>query len=203
MRRVKHGLLVVVLGLVALASNGAQSEQSASAAMMVGPLVSTSGVAENGQPVDQRIEFGSDNNGFWVIVPFTDLPRGTVLSRVVRNNGSDFNWDNDMYGRLNCCPDGGSGTLLFRVLQYSGNEGRLPGGAYDVFVYANGTEVASIGVGIEGRRGDDEGSTPAFFGRQEGEGDVDEDEDDEGDDDEGDDDDDADGESDDDDDDDD
>ena len=125
------------------------------------------------------------------------------LSRLVRLNESDFNWDNQMYGHLNCCPNGGSGSVRFRVLQYSGNEGRLPGGAYHVLVYANGVEMASLGVGIEGRRGDDEGSTPAFFGRQEQEGDIDEDEDDEGDDDEGDDDDDSDGETDDDDDDDD
>src|SRR5687767_3194202 len=147
-RKVIFGFLLGVVGLAALGLGLVAPRETASAAMMVGPLYITSAVDANGRGVDSRIEFYEDNDGFWVVVPYSDLPPGTVLTRVVRFGGTDFNWDSDQFGYLNCCPNGGTGSLSFRVLQYNGSAGELPGGSYQVSIYANGTEVASIGAGI-------------------------------------------------------
>ena len=110
-------------------------------------------VTDSLEPHGPRIEFPRDNDGVWVTFDYTNLSTGSRLTRIVRFNGDDFNWDSDQYGHLECCPSGGSGRFAFRVKRLDGDAGWLPGGAYDVRVYLDGDEVAHGGFGIEGTRG--------------------------------------------------
>ena len=71
----------------------------------------------------------------------------------MRFNGEDYNFDNDTFGHLNCCDAIGSGRFGFPDRQESGDKGDLPGGAYDVRIYLNGTEIANGGFGIKGTGG--------------------------------------------------
>jgi hypothetical protein len=117
-------------------------------------------VSKNGEPTDPRIEFSRDNDGVWATFDYANLPAGSKLTRIVRFNGDDYNWDNGQYGHLDCCQAGGSGSFAFRVLRLDGNGGWLPGGAYDVRLFLNGGEVAHGGFGVNGARGSGKDEIP-------------------------------------------
>jgi len=100
------------------------------------------------------IEFPGDNKGIFVTFTYQDLPAGSGVSRIVRFNGDDYNFDDDdAFGHLSCCWSGGSGRYGFRIVKKSGDKGDLPSGAYDVRIYLNGTEIANGGFGIKGTGG--------------------------------------------------
>lgn len=119
----------------------------------VSALQFASHVTDKSEPIDPRIDFPQDNHGVWVTFDYANLPAGSRLTRIVRFDGDDFNWDGDQYGHLECCPSGGSGRFSFRVERLDGDTGWLPGGAYDVRIYLDGSEVAHGGFGIKGTRG--------------------------------------------------
>ena len=129
--------------------------QTALAAPTVGPLKFGEAMNESYQLTSEGIYFSGDNNGVFVSFEFRDLPQGSKLSRIVRLNGEDYNWDSDVFGNLNCCPAGGSGRYGFLVTKRQGDRGDLPGGAYEVIIYNNGQEVAKSGFGIRGEGGSD------------------------------------------------
>lgn len=125
-----------------------------SSAPAVGPMTFSTDMTTDFQPAGAYgIDFPSDNNGVWVTFSFSDLPAGSGLTRIVRFEGSDYNYDSSTYGRLQCCNSGGSGRYGFRILRIDGGTGQLPGGAYDVRLYLNGQEVQQAGFGIRGDQG--------------------------------------------------
>lgn len=141
------GVTILVLTVGPLAPPKADAQAP------IGPLTFSSAMNDRFEPIDPRIEFPSDNNGVFVTFSYQNLPPGSHLSRVVRFNGEDYNYDSQRYGVLQCCPQGGSGRYGFEVVRLNGRSGRLPGGAYSVRIYLNGVEVQSGGFGI---RGDDD-----------------------------------------------
>jgi hypothetical protein len=151
-------LLGMVVGLTALVlGRGPSAPQSAEAAAQISGLTFSSDMTSDLQPAGQvGVQFSGDNNGVAVTFTFTDLPPGSGLSRIVRLNGEDHNWD-ARHGALNCCQSGGSGRYGFWVVKKdSGDRGDLPGGAYDVRLYLNGVEIQHAGFGITGTGGSDD-----------------------------------------------
>jgi len=143
-----------VLSVVTLVS-GPPGIRTAEAEGTISQLTFSTQITGDNQPAgDVGIEFSEDNDGVIVTFSFENLPPGTQLSRIVRfNYNDDYNWDSDRYGRLTCCPGGGSGRYGFKVLKLTGSSGKLPGGAYSVFIYAGSTEVQHGGFGVRGREG--------------------------------------------------
>jgi hypothetical protein len=102
---------------------------------------------------DVGTEFPDHNDGLFVTFAYQDLPAGSTLTRIVRFEGSDYNWDSDQFGHLGCCQAGGSGRYGFQVLQLTGDRGRLPGGDYQAFIYLNGAQVGQVSWGVNGGGG--------------------------------------------------
>jgi hypothetical protein len=168
----KRLLFVALIGLLSLVvvSTSSSLIQTVSAAPQVGPLRFSEAVNERLEPQGEAIYFSSGNNGVYVTFDFRDLPRGTQLHRVVRWEGSDYNYDNPVFGYLTCCPNGGSGRYGFLIVRRSGERDELPGGAYEVVIYNGGQEIARGGFGIRGEGGGDDdietggGDEPDDFG---------------------------------------
>jgi hypothetical protein len=153
-----RGVFLTLAGVLAVAAllQGPLMAKPAEAAAQVGPLVFSTDMSDQyvaGGNVG--IEFGGDNNGVFVTFNFKDLPPGSNLSRIVRFDGEDYNYDSDTFGHLNCCGSGGTGRYGFLIVKRAGARGELPGGAYDVRIYLNGNEVANGGFGIKGTGGSD------------------------------------------------
>ncbi len=145
--------LVGVLSVTTLMT-GSLTARPAEAQAQIVSITFAEGVNERGEPVGQTgIEFPGDNNGVWVIVRYRGLPQGARITRIVRFNGDDYNWDESPYPRLNCCPNGGDGTLSFPVVRLTGSQGDLPGGRYDVFLYLGDQEIGQAGFGVRGAGG--------------------------------------------------
>jgi hypothetical protein len=131
--------------------------EQADAAPQVLNLVVSTGIGDNFTP---RGEVGisfktTDNDGVFVTFEYKDLAPGSKLTRIVRFNGDDYNWDSSRYDRLECCPSGGSGRYGFKVVRLSGREGEIPGGRYEARIYLNGDEIANTGWEMRGAGGDD------------------------------------------------
>jgi hypothetical protein len=142
---------IALLGLVVAGSTAAQAP--------VGPLTFSSEMTEGFEPAGTvGLAFPSENNGVYVTFTYSDLPQGSMLSRIVRVDGQDYNWD-EQNGGLSCCPNGGSGRFGFPIVKRDNSEiGQLPGGSYEVLLYLNGPQVQVGGFGIEGGQGlDDSG----------------------------------------------
>src|SRR3954452_6174756 len=144
------GVLAGTLALLGLLVPG-----SAAAQAPVGPLTFSSGMTAGLEPAGHvGVAFPSGNNGVYVTFTFSGLPQGSNLSRIVRVDGEDYNWD-DQNGTLSCCPNGGSGRYAFPIVKRDTSEiGQLPGGSYEVLLYLNGVQVQAGGFGI-GRGLDD------------------------------------------------
>ena len=149
LRRALAGALAGVLVLLGLLGAGSTAAQAP-----VGPLTFSSEMTAGLEPAGHvGIAFASDNNGVYVTFPYSELPQGSNLSRIVRVDGEDYNWD-EQNGALRCCPDGGSGRYGFPIVKRDTSEiGQLPGGSYEVLVYLNGSQVQVGGFAIAG--GDD------------------------------------------------
>jgi hypothetical protein len=145
-----------------MAASAPAQDRAAQAAgpASISSLQFASHVSNKGEPAGSRIEFSRDNDGVWVTFDYANLPAGSKLTRIVRFNGDDYNWDGNQFGHLDCCQAGGSGTYAFRVKRLDGNDGWLPGGAYDVRLYMNGSEVAHGGFGVNGARGSGKDEIP-------------------------------------------
>jgi hypothetical protein len=142
---------IALLGLLVAGSTAAQAP--------IGPLTFSSEMTEGFEPAGTvGADFPSDNNGVYVTFTYTDLPQGSTLSRIVRVDGQDYNWD-EQNGTLSCCTNGGSGRFGFPIVKRDNSEiGQLPGGSYEVLLYLNGPQVQAGGFGIEGGQGlDDSG----------------------------------------------
>src|SRR5437868_690900 len=98
---------------VATVMSGTLAARPAEADGQIGSLQFSESVGPNSEAVNPRIEFDGDNNGVFVSFAYSGLPAGSGLSRIVRLNGEDYNWDNDTFGHLNCCSAGGSGRVSF------------------------------------------------------------------------------------------
>jgi hypothetical protein len=152
----KRLLFFALLGLLSVAvSTSSSLVQTASAAPQVGPLRFSEAINDRFEPQGEAVYFSGDNNGVYVTFEFRDLPPGSNLNRIVRLNGDDYNFDNEVFGHLSCCPQGGSGRYGFLIVERSGDRGDLPGGAYEVVIYNGGQEVARGGFGIRGEGGGD------------------------------------------------
>lgn len=101
------------------------------------------------------INFSENNDGIFATFSFQDLSPGSRVSRIVRLNGEDYNWDGPEFGSLNCCPDGGSGRYGFRILKPNARRGELPGGAYEARIYLDGNDAQGGGFGVKGTGGGD------------------------------------------------
>lgn len=150
----------LVIGLVAglsalFAAAGPFAAMTVEADPQITDLHISSAMSRSGyQPGgDVGTDFPGHNDGLFVTFAYQDLPPGSTVTRIVRFEGSDYNWDDDQYGRLGCCPAGGNGRYGFQVLQLSGDQGRLPGGDYQAFIYLNGGQVGQISWGINGAGG--------------------------------------------------
>jgi hypothetical protein len=142
---------VALLGLLVAGPTAAQAP--------IGPFTFSSAMTEGFEPAGTvGVDFPSDNNGVYVTFTYTDLPQGSSLSRIVRVDGQDYNWD-EQNGALSCCTNGGSGRFGFPIVKRDNSEiGQLPGGSYEVLLYLNGPQVQAGGFGIEGGQGlDDSG----------------------------------------------
>jgi hypothetical protein len=154
---------IVFLGTLSLLSvtmllSGQRAADPAEAQASIGQLTFSTGMNERFEPTGNvGIEFPGGNNGVYVTFAYSDLPSGSGLSRIVRVNDQDYNWD-DQNGSLNCCSQGGSGRYGFPIVRPSSSEiGDLPGGGYEVIVYLNGAEATRSGFGISGGGGLDNG----------------------------------------------
>jgi hypothetical protein len=148
-------LIALLVGVtVVTLSDGWPLVRPAEAEGQIGPISFSTDIDGQNRPTGQvGIEFDSDNNGVAVSFDYFNMPPGTSLTRIVRADGQDYNWDSDTYGHLPCCNNGGSGRLAFWVVKRSGERGQLPGAAYQVLIYANGNEVARAGFGVKGDEG--------------------------------------------------
>jgi hypothetical protein len=147
---------LAALPLAALLLLGPPAAPPASAAGSIGPLTFSTDATDKWQPSGRvAINFSDDNNGVFVTFDFFNMTPGSRLSRIVRLNGEDFNWDGTEFGSLNCCRDGGSGRYGFRILKTNARRGELPGGAYEVRLYLDGADVGGGGFGIRGTSGGD------------------------------------------------
>lgn len=162
---VPRSVLLALVGVLAVAALTAlwPPARPADAQAQVSGLTFSSEITTNAEPAGQiGIEFPGDNNGVWVSFTFQNLSAGTTGARIVRFNESDFNYDSDFYGNLNCCAST-SGRHAFRVLRLNGAEGELPGGRYQVIVLLNtgGPTPLTLqgGFGIRGEGGNDRGQT--------------------------------------------
>jgi hypothetical protein len=105
---------IALLGLLVAGSTAAQAP--------VGPLTFSSEMTDGFEPAgDVGIDFPSDNNGVYVTFTYSDLPQGSNLSRIVRVDGQDYNWD-EQNGTLSCCPNGGSGRYGFPIVKRDTSE---------------------------------------------------------------------------------
>jgi hypothetical protein len=149
------GVSAAIVALLGLHTRS--SVDQAEAAPQVSNLAVSTEMGANFTPAGRvAIEFNQDDNdGVFVTFEYKDLAPGSKLTRIVRFNGDDYNWDNSRYGRLECCPNGGSGRYGFKVLRLSGRDGELPGGRYEARIYLAGDEVAVVGWGIRTGGGDD------------------------------------------------
>lgn len=137
-----------VLGMP-LSGSGAFQPTTAAAApaetWATGLQFSTS-VDSNARPENPRTEFGDGVETVWVSFEFRDHDPGAEFSYLGRANGEDYK-----FGKLNCC-DAREGRFAFPFTK-RGDGGELPGAAYDIRVYVNGTEIAQGGFGVNGRGG--------------------------------------------------
>jgi len=149
LRLVLAGVLAGTLALLGLLVAGPTAAQAP-----VGPLTFSSAMTAGLEPAGRMgVAFPSDNDGVYVTFTFSGLPQGSNLSRIVRVDGEDYNWD-DQNGALRCCPNGGSGRYGFPIMERDSSEiGQLPGGSYEVLLYLNGAQVQAGGFVI-GRGGD-------------------------------------------------
>ena len=151
-------LLTVAAVSVAVLANQGFAPEPVTAQAAVGPLTFSSEMTADFQPAGQvGIYFPSDNNGVFVTFPFSNLPPGSSLGRIVRWEGSDYNFDKQN-GGLNCCSQGSTGRYGFLITKRNGDHDRLPGGAYEVRLYLNGVDIAGGGFGIRGDEGGDNGN---------------------------------------------
>ncbi len=150
-RQLMVGALIIVT-VAGLASSFQDSQPAAASPSNVSVSITfASAVTQDGDPVDERIEFGGDNH-VWAIVDFTDLSPGAKLSYILRVNKGDFNW-----GKLQCCGGLTSGRFAFQLEKRNGGA-ELPGGAYRLFIYDGDTEIGQAGFGVRGTRGLDNGN---------------------------------------------
>ena len=157
MRRKAQYLALAGLLSVGVLVGDSSAVRPAAAAASVSALTFSTEMTTAFEPAGlQGVYFGSDNNGVWVTFTYTDLPPGSQLTRVVRFGTEDFNYDSDTYGRLTCCPQGGSGRYGFPILRISGQHGEVPGGPYSVHIYLNGQEIQNGGFGVRGDIEDDD-----------------------------------------------
>jgi hypothetical protein len=149
-------VFLTLVGALAVGAllQGPLMAKPAEAAGQVGPLQFSTEMTSQFMPGGTTaVEFPGDNKGIFVTFSFQGLPPGSNLSRVVRFNGDDLNFDSDTFGHLNCCDSLGSGRFGFPIVKKSGDRGDLAGGSYDVRIYLNGTEIANGGFGIKGTGG--------------------------------------------------
>jgi hypothetical protein len=148
------GALAGMLALLGLLVAGPTAAQAP-----VGPLTFSSEMTAGLESAGHKgIAFASDNNGVYVTFTYSDLPQGSTLSRIVRLDGEDYNWD-EQNGALSCCPNGGSGRYGFPIVKRDTSEiGQLPGGSYEVLVYLNGSQaqVGGFVIGSGDSRDDNE-----------------------------------------------
>ena len=103
-------------------------------------------VDHKGDGTDQaQVEFQKGEGKVWALLD--GVPAGANLSYILRLNGDDYKW-----GKLDCCKNGG-GSLAFAL--DSKDNGAIPGGAYELFVYDGNKELARTGFGVKGGRGSD------------------------------------------------
>src|SRR5215212_6748214 len=96
-KTVRGLVLAGLLSVTALVSASWMAEP-ASSAPTIGPLIFSTEMTADFQPAGAYgIDFPADNNGVWVTFTFSDLPAGSGLSRIVRFEGSDYNYDSDTY----------------------------------------------------------------------------------------------------------
>jgi hypothetical protein len=140
---------IALLGLVVAGSTAAQAP--------VGALTFSSEMTEGFEPAGTvGMDFPSDNNGVYVTFTYSDLPQGSNLSRIVRVDGQDYNWD-EQNGPLSCCLNGGSGHYGFPIVKRDTSEiGQLPDGSYEVLLYLNGPQVQVGWFGIEDNENDND-----------------------------------------------
>ena len=145
----------VVLGMPGAGSSTFQptTASAAPAATSTNGLQFSTSVDSNARPENPRTEFGGGTHTVWVSFDFRDHDPKAELSFLARANGEDYK-----FGKLACC-DSREGRFAFPLTRRGGG-GDLPGAAYDVRVYANGTEVAQGGFGVNGRGGlDNDGAS--------------------------------------------
>src|SRR3954465_10318198 len=111
------GVLAGTLALLGLLVAGPTAAQAP-----VGPLTFSSEMTAGLEPAGHvGGAFPSDNDGVYVTFTFSGLPQGSTLSRIVRVDGEDYNWD-DQNGTLRCCPNGGSGRYGFPIVKRDSSE---------------------------------------------------------------------------------
>ena len=153
-----RGVFLTLAGVLAFGAlmQGPMVAKPAEAAGQIGTLQFSTEMNSQFMPGGTiGVEFPGDNHGVFVTFTYQGLPPGSNLSRIVRFDGEDYNYDSDTFGHLNCCGSIGSGRFGFPIVKRSGDKGDLPGGSYDVRIYLNGTEIANGGFGIKGTGGSD------------------------------------------------
>jgi hypothetical protein len=153
----RHRIVQLVLGatLCLVTSGGLATARPVEADAQITNLQVSTGVKQSSFEPTGNVgtDFPGHNDGVWVTFAYQDVPPGSVLTRLVRFGGTDYNWDNDQYGYLDCCTSGGSGRYGFRVLRLDGDAGDLPGGDYVAYIYLNGAQVGQVNFGINGAGG--------------------------------------------------
>ena len=150
---VRGMVVALLLGGAALAVSG--ESLAAPAGATIGELVFSEEVTERAEPVNPRIDFGSDTERVWVSFEYRDVEPGASVSYLVRANDRDFR-----FGRLQCC-GGRNGRFAFAI--EGQRRGDLGGAAYEVFIYFDDVEVGRGCFGIHGTQsfdndnGDDDG----------------------------------------------
>src|ERR1041384_4879212 len=115
--------VVGAVGVLSVASltGGSLLPRQADAAPSISGLTFSTDMNDKFEPTGTiGPEFDGGNHGVAVTFTYTDLPGGGGLSRIVRFNGEDYNFDSDTFGHLNCC-GAGSGRFGFWVVKRNGD----------------------------------------------------------------------------------
>ncbi|MDP8925023.1 MAG: hypothetical protein M3O34_19420 [Chloroflexota bacterium] len=94
--------------------------------------------------------FSSDTHIVWAVVNFAGLAPGTKLTYVLRLNGGDYT-----YGDFADLGNRTSGRVAFPLHRRDDPDEEIPGGNYDLFIYAGDQPVGHGTFGVRGDRGSD------------------------------------------------
>jgi len=140
--------LLVGVALIALFASLSLWGQRPAAVVEASPANADGSIsfADHSDGGGETIEFRKGEGAIWAFVDYPAGGSGNKMSYILRLNGWDYKW-----GNLKC----GSSCSSFSFRVDSKDNGSIPGGAYEVYVYDGDKEIARGGFGVKGGKGSD------------------------------------------------